>query len=545
MGINVQRYKPPGPIGEAFIFSRGPIDAIMGPGGSGKTVCSVIKGPTHAAEYMPVCKDGWVRVKTLCVRDTYRSFARTALASWYNTFPEKHPWTYSHEGGQDRPVVHVLRWEAWRGRDKIKIEYTMETGAIGDNDLEAFAKGYEISLAWGNEYDLMPENTLPVFFQRCGRFPPVQDIAPAELERVSREGREAMKVMGLTVDDNEPVLPRIVWGDCNPPDIDHPAYLTPFGETSKPGGIYKNVTPGWNGFWQPGGLSPQAENRVGKPRSSYELEAATTKDKRLVLRMVHSRPAYAKDGTPVYEDDFNIEVHKADQTILPVPQFGLTIGIDAGGSPAATFGQVTASGQNRLLAEIAAPPGFGPTRMGLAIRAMLLNRFPNIPIIGAWADPSAWYGADSQTGEFHWINKLQEILGFPINPAPSNEPSIRQEAVKHYLGLTIDNVTPGYIVDPSCKMMLGGFEAHYKFSKKTSASETDKQDVVKNPHSHPHDAEQYRCLGILGIEGVSASLVKAFEQQAQIASPHAARDRRMGRDRPAQASRTDFDVWNV
>lgn len=541
MGIDIQRYMPPGPIGAAFIQSRGPIDAIMGPGGSGKTVCSVIKGPMHAANYLPVCKDGWVRVKTLCVRDTYRSFARTALASWYNTFPEKHAWTESHEGGQDRPVVHKICWEAWRGPDKVKIEYVMETGAIGDNDLEAFAKGYEISMAWCNEYDLMPENTMPVFFQRCGRYPPVEQIAPSELERVSRDGRAAMRMMGLEVDDSEPVLPRIVWGDMNPPDVDHPAYKTPFGKASKPGGIYKNVTPGWNGFWQPGGLTPHAENRVGKPRSSYELEAATTKDKRLVLRMVHSRPAYAKDGTPVYEDYFNPEIHRADQTLTAAPHLGLTIGIDAGGSPAATIGQEMPNGQNRLLAEVVADPGTGPTRFGQKIIALLMTRFPGIPIIGAWGDPSAWYGADTSTGEFHWMNTLAATVGFPISPAPSNEPGIRQEAVKHYLGLMIDGHTPGYLVDPSCEVILGGYEAHYKFSKKTSTSETDKLDVVKNEYSHPHDAEQYRLLGRLGL----ANLVTQSAQSIRPANVTSLQAARQQRQLEQQGGHGNFNVWDV
>ncbi|MBY2992487.1 hypothetical protein HF272_13715 [Rhizobium leguminosarum] len=539
--IDIKHYLPPGPIGAAFLKSRGPIDVIMGPGGSGKTAVSVVKGPMHAAEYMPVCRDGWVRVKTLCVRDTYRSFARTALASWYNTFPEKHPWTVSHEGGQDRPVVHKLCWEAWRGPDKVNVEYVMETGAIGDNDLEAFAKGYEISMAWGNEYDLMPENTLPLFFQRCGRYPPVGMIAPAELERVSRDGREAMKLMGLTFADNEPVLPRIVFGDLNPPDYDHPAYSTPFNETAKPGGIYHGHTPGWNGFWQPSGLSPNAENRIGKPRSSYELEAATTKDKALVRRMVHSLPAYAKDGTPVYADYFNPEVHKADQTITAVPRFGLTIGIDAGGSPAATFGQISPSGQNRLLAELVADPGTGPTRFGKAMLALLTTRFPGIPILSAWADPSAWYGADTNTGEFHWINTLTAIVGFPIMPAPTNEPSIRQEAVKHYLSTMIDGVTPGYIVDPSCRKMIGGYEAHYKFTKKTSSSETDKGEAVKNEYSHPHDAEQYRCLGHLGL----TALITTAVQQTTPSGLAALQSGRQPRQVEARRSPGDFDVWNV
>lgn len=538
MSIEIQKFMPPGPIGTAFIRHRGPIDVIMGPGGSGKTVASCVKGPMHAAEYMPVCKDGWVRVKTLCVRDTYRSFARTALASWYNIFPESHPWTHNHEGGQDRPVVHTLRWQAYRGRDLINVEYTMETGAIGDNDLEAFAKGYEISCAWGNEFDLMPENTLPMFFQRCGRFPPMELIAPAELERVSKEGRATMAAMGLEVDPTAPVLPRIVWGDLNPPDVDHPAYLTPFGETAKPGSIVSNVTQGWTGFWQPGGLSPGAENRIGKPRSSYQLEEQTTKDKNLVRRMVHSLPAYAKDGRPVYEDYFDLARHVADETIEPVPELGLTIGIDGGGSPAATIGQPTPFGGDRLLAEVVSDPGTGPTRFGMMVLAVLMQRFPGLPVIGAWGDPAAWYGADKETDEFHWMNTFMEVVRFQIMPAPSNEPSIRQEAVKHYLTKSVDGSRPGYIVDPSCKKMIGGYSAHYKLSKKNSSHETDKLAVVKNEYSHPHDAEQYRLLGRIGI----AALVQQSAHSVLPSNVTSLHQQRQARQGPVQTDRMDFKI---
>lgn len=534
--FDIAQYQPPGPIGAAFIKDQSPIGVIMGPGGSGKTVASCVKGPRLAADYLPVCKDGWVRAKVLCVRDTYRSFARTALESWYNIFPEKHPWTFSHEGGQDRPVKHTLQFRARRGNDFVNVEYIMETGAIGDNDLEVFAKGYEITAAWGNEYDLLPPNTMPVFFQRCGRWPPVEMIADSELERVSRDGRAMMEVMGLTVTEGETVLPRITWADLNPPDIDNPAYTTPFGESAAPGQIVRNATPGWTGFWQPGGLDANAENRVGKPRSSYELEAATTKDKNLTRRMVHSLPAYARDGTPVYEDDFNILRHKSEVPLKAVPEWGLTIGLDAGLSPAATIGQFSPSGQNRLLAEYAADPGTGPTRFATKLITLLMQQFPGIPIIGAWADPAAFYGADTENGELHWVNTVQAIVRFPIMPAPSNEPGLRQDAVKFYLGLNIDGRTPGYIIDPACKMLIGGYDAHYKYSKKGSAGETDKSHPVKNAHSHPHDAEQYRCLGYLGIGELQKKLVQA-SLPTNVTSLQARRA-----EKPVQVNRMDFNI---
>jgi len=534
--IELPSYIPPGPIGDAYIKHRGPIGAIMGPGGSGKTVASCVKGPRLAAEYAPVGRDGWVRVKMLCVRDTYRSFARTALESWYNIFPEKHEWTAAHEGGQDRPVKHTLQFRALRGKTMVNVEFIMETGAIGDNDLEAFAKGYEITYAWANEYDLLPPNTLPVFLQRCGRYPPLSNIADVELERVSMDGRRMMASLGMSVEDGETVLPRIVWGDMNPPDIDNPAYTVPFGDSGKPGQIVTNATPGWTGFWQPGGLDPRAENRAGKPRSSYEMEAATTKDQNLVRRMVHSLPAYSRDSTPVYENYFNRITHVADQTITPVREWGLTIGIDGGGSPAATIGQQSPYGQSRLLAEVVSDPGTGPTRFGQMILAVLMSRFAGIPIIGAWGDPAAWYGADSATGEFHWMNTLMQVVRFPIVPAPSNEPAIRQEAVKHYLNHSIDGHTPGYLIDPSCKRMIGGFEAHYKFSKKASSGETDKTQVVKNEYSHPHDGEQYRCLGYLGL----ATLARDAAKSALPANVTSLQARRA--QQPVQIDRMDFKI---
>lgn len=534
MGISFQHYKEPGPIAGAFIKSKGPIDLIMGPGGSGKTVASVVKGPLLAGSYAAVDRHGWVRVKTLCVRDTYRSFAATALASWYNMFPINHEWTHHHEGGQDRPVKHVLRFQVQRGRDMLNVEYTMETGALGDNNLEQFFKGYEITYGWANECDILPENAMPLMLQRTGRFPPVDELAPSEVERLSRDGRQTMKKMGLELDDaNEAVLARIVWGDYNPPDIDNWAVRIPITEKQ----------PGYNHFHQPGGLEPNAENRQGKPRSSYQIEAATTKDKQLVRRMVHSQPGYAKDGTPVYEDDFNLQRHVADEEILAVPQFGLTIGMDAGGSPAATIGQFMPDGQNRLLAELPTKAGTGPTRFANQLLELLMRRFPNIPIIGAWADPSSWYGGDSQTGELNWIKTVQGILRFPIMPAPSNEPGVRQEAVRWYLEGRIDGQTERYQIDPSCRMMIGGFAAHYKLTKQATASATDAMAVVKNEYSHVHDAEQYRCLGFRGLAAVIGDAARN-SLPANVASLQQARQQR-GQAVEARRSRGDFSVWDV
>ncbi|WP_281932181.1 hypothetical protein [Roseibium album] len=527
MSIQLDRYAPPGPVGEKFLNALGPIDLIMGPAGSGKTVCSVFKGPKIASEYWPVCNDGWVRFKLACIRDTYRDFARTALSTWYEFFPIGHPFQVEHSGGQDRPVKHVLRWKTRRpGYGEIPVEFQMETGAIGDANVEQFIKGYEISAGWGNEIDMMDKRVPGLLFQRTGRYPRVEDIAPQELERVSRDGRKTFDRMGLSYEPNEIILPRIVWGDLNPPDINNWVYEA----------CIKEKWPGYILHRQPSGLSPNAENRVGKPRSSYELEAATQPE-HIVRRMVHGEFGYALDGKPVYPE-FALQRHRADSPITPREGIPLSIGLDAGGSPAAVIVQFLPNGQLLVLREICAQPGTGPSRFSEMIYEVLISEFPAFAVAEAWGDPSAFWGADKQNDELSFMETVAKALSIYIMPAPSNEPAIRQEAVRWYLGAPIDANTERMQIDPRNDMIIGGFAAHYKLTKQASAGETNQLAVAKNMYSHPHDALQYVCLGHRGRFGV-------IQDASQLGRPDnvvGMRQRRQQK-RPSRDRMQDTKLW--
>lgn len=494
--FSLQQYSPPGPIGAAFIQSLGPIDIIMGPAGSGKTVASAFKGPYLAGNWFPVCKDGIIRVKMATIRDTYRDLARTCLSSWYEMFPEKHPFTTFHAGGQDRPVVHKLEFDTIRNNTRVKVEFTAEFGAIGDANIEGFAKGYEISMNWMNECDMLNERVPGLMWSRTGRYPKVTDIAESELDRVTGPYRKRMQKIGINLDDDERLLPRLSFGDCNPPDISN--WVCETGGLGDP----KNKNPMFNLFRQPGGLDPKAENRIGKPRSSYEMEAATFTNKQDIRRFVHGMPGYAQDGTPVYEDLFSLERHRSDEYLKPVVGLPINLGLDAGGSPAATIGQFMPNGQRRVLREICADPGTGPNRFAEMIMEVLLSDFKGFAINEGWADPSAYYGADRQAGELAHMEIVARAINVSILPAPSNEPALRHEAVRWYLTGNIDANTPRYLVDPRCTRLIGGFMAHYKLTKQASAGATDKLAVAKNEYSHVHDAEQYICLGHRGRMGV-------------------------------------------
>ena len=47
-------YHPPGPVAAGYIRSLGPIDAIAGPAGSGKTVASIFKAIRFSVAVMPI-----------------------------------------------------------------------------------------------------------------------------------------------------------------------------------------------------------------------------------------------------------------------------------------------------------------------------------------------------------------------------------------------------------------------------------------------------------------------------------------------------------
>jgi hypothetical protein len=88
-------------------------------------------------------------------------------------------------------------------------------------------------------------------------------------------------------------------------------------------------------------------------------------------------------------------------------------------------------------------------------------------------------------------------LGFVTEPAPSNNPVRRQDAVRHYLTKMVDG-EPGLLIDKKCKIVRKGFRGGYRYRKLQVSGDTRYSDKPeKNEFSHPHDAVQYLALGCL------------------------------------------------
>ncbi|OCC01833.1 hypothetical protein BA190_26845 [Labrys sp. WJW] len=503
--FDLLNYVPPGPVGAAYIRSMGPIDCITGPAGSGKTVASVFKPIRLSVGAVPVGKDGVVHVRGCVVRDNYRALYRTTLRSWFQFFPPD--WGGSRFfGGQDRPAQHVLRLATVRGGREVPVDLTVDFFAVGDVAIEELLKGYECTWGWCNEADLLHERVPTFLYSRTGRYPARADLV-----------------------DPEARIPRLVQCDFNPTDIDHPLYRD----------LVEAPRESFKFFHQPSGLSAEAENRSGKTFLQYQEEAATMtkEDKR---RFVDGLWGYSSDGRPVYHAEFDQKRHVAAGTIKPVPGLPIDIGFDQGLSPAAILTQTLPTGQMLVLAEVVPDHGTGIERFLAQLLAVLMSdRFRGLPLGLLAADPAGFYGADRIAGQMTWAESVGMGLGRPILPAPSNEPDIRIESVRILLTKSIDNATPALLIDPSCRMVIGGFAAHYKFKRiRTATSDRYEDRPEKNKYSNPHDALQYITLTKRGRMGVIEDAAKGL--RAGVVPIGQARDRRERR-----AAGGDFSVWDT
>ena len=462
--IDLRRFDWPGPVAKAFGQDWvNPIVAIMGPQGGGKTTTCCMKG-INAAARMTRCRDGVRRSKGLVVRDTYDRLYRSAVASWLSLVPKT---AGDWEGGQGRPAKHTVRWQ--RPGEQI-IELEVNFIAIGDQTAEDVMRGFGFSRLWIHEGDRVAEDVLTYGVGRGLRYPAKSMLMPGE---------------------PEPSLMTMI--DLNAPDVDSWFYSR----------FVENAQPGHKLYRQPGGRTPQAENLMNLPGGAeYYGQQVRLNASRpdWIRRMVDNEFGFSRDGEPVYPEFSDLQ-HVAPAPFEFLPHVPVVIGLDAGLHPAAVFTQTTPKGQVRVPAEIA-PGRMGPTRFLEIMQRFIAERVPSNCRLMAYADPSSDTGADKKGGEYTWLETMMIGLQIPITPAPSNEPSIRIDAVRQPLTTLIDG-QPGFLLSPSCKVLRRGFNSKYCFVRVRGVNgDTYRDTPDKTDESHAHDALQYACLGTRGRYGV-------------------------------------------
>jgi len=480
-----RRLISPGPIADAFMRSRAFICGIIGPVGSGKTMQALQKGLRIAAMQGGVVDQNGVtrrKARIGVIRESYPSLESTTLKSWFNIVPED-------EGkfGWKAPYTHTFRKILRRegnergGRPIDILEVEFEFRAIGDMSVEEACRGWEVNAVLIDEADLQPDDLISYLTGRVGRF--------------------------SNLDASLIVDPTIILS-LNMPDIENHVYRLLMdqsieGLTDEEKVILEKTLGGRKlieCFIQPGGRAPDAENLHNLPggRGYYILQVAANKHKKgYVARMVDNKPVPLQHGQPV-NDDFDYFDH-----VRPLEwdrNRTLTIALDQGLFAAAVFGQRTALGQLRTLAEAVniAPGGknllkVGGTAFGKLVKQVLVERFPGIQpnMIRVVCDPAAFAAKDRTDNEHDWILAVQAALGLKIHRAKSNVQALRNEAIWQ-----AQAERGGYAVDPSCKHLIKAHVGGYRYQKAEIGTgevrgHLEIQDTI---YTHVADAEQYLAL---------------------------------------------------
>lgn len=442
-------FTPPGPIAQAFFEAEDPIAVLMGPVASAKTTTGLWKGV--AMSYLwPESAPGLRRVKFGVVRRLYKDLERTTMASWNEWFPR----TMGHwRGAAGDPATHDLVFPGPQGRGRIELR--VEFISLGDLRVEEALKGYEPSFIYVDECDTAASNTLDFVYTRAGRFP-----------------KE-------TLDRN----PKMVWGTCNAPEEDN-WVVEDFIDDPKPGHVL---------YRQPSGLSPQAENLHIIGAQYYQRMAANMPAFER-KRFVENIPGLSRSAEAIYEE-FNPDLHVAAHPLSPLPGRDVILGLDAGGTPAAAGFQRAPDGQWLWLTELSTHDKSGgsitgPTRFGEALAEQMAEKFKGYRIRGI-ADPSAAYGADTANGEGSWIDIVSRVSGIPVMPAPTNDPTVRREALRLPMTRLIDGRKPGLMLCPTLRFAKKALASDYRWTL-TGGRRTE--HTLKNWASHLIEAAQYGVL---------------------------------------------------
>jgi hypothetical protein len=452
------------------------VRGLRGPIGSGKSVtcCAELMrcATVQAANSSGVRKSRWA-----VVRNTNPELRTTTIKTWLDWFPEE---TFGKFRWQP-PYTHAMEFQL---PDKSMVECEVIFLALDRPQDVKKLLSLELTGAWVNEAREVDKSIIDAVDSRLGRYPS------------ARDGGCTRKV--LLMDTNSP--PEDHWWGIMAGDVPPPEYMTQEEVDSF-------VCPsGWKFFSQPAALleqfddrgrrvgyveNPERENRVGLP-VSYYLDMVPGKNPDFISVYLLNRYQSLFDGKPVYPT-FRKTTHVASRPLLPMDA-PILVGLDFGRTPAAVFTQPLAGGRWVVLHELVAV-NMGAKRFAELLKRDIARRGWTTYNFEFFGDPS---GDDlSQSDETSPFSMFR-AQGITVRKAPSNDPSVRIEAVEQILDRMTDG-GPSMQLSPTCKNLIAGFEGGYRYRRLGTSGDHYDLKADKNRFSHPHDALQYAILG--GGEG--------------------------------------------
>lgn len=429
----------PSKTGAEFHASDEFVRGLLGPVGSGKSVacCQEIY---RRAKAQHAGSDGVRRSRWVIVRNSYRELLDTTVRTWHDWFPRSlGSWRISE-------MTHILEHPM---ADGTHLYSEVLFRALDRPDDVKKLLSLELTGAWVNEAREVPRSVIDMLQSRVGRYPSKRDGGPAWFG---------------------------VFLDSNPPDSDHWWYR-----------LFEETRPaGWRLFHQPSGLAPEAENTENLPPLYYERMMAG-KDDQWVQVYVHGQYGFVADGKSVYPE-WHDHIHVQD--IKLVENVPIYVGIDFGLTPAAVFGQQV-GGHWNILGELVTED-MGAARFADLLGQRLRGEYQGHDLY-VYGDPAGEQRA--QTDERTPFDILT-AAGIEAVPAPTNDFTIRREAVAAQLSSLAMDGRPVLRLNPACRVLrkaMGGGYSYRRLQVVGDERYHDKPD--KSRFSHVAEALQYLLVG--------------------------------------------------
>lgn len=514
----VIRYRP-SKTAARFHASDKVVRGYMGPVGNGKSVACIQELWKNAKEQEP--NNQGIRLSRYAIiRNTSEQLRTTTLNTFKQWFPES-ICEYKHHPMMTARIQVDLPDETVTDAEFYFI-------ALDREDDVRKLLSLELTGVFINETREIHYAVVKAARERIGRYPAHVDGYE------DTEDYQAPRVNGKV----EPCTRKILIMDTNPPDTEHWWYqLAEEGclrAAKNKAQARQEVSQIFEFFRGPSPFiverdgsyteNPEAENIEFLPGGYQyyrDMIAGNTEDH--INVMVLGNYGAIKSGKPVYPE-YRDTLHcyqefYGNKPMLPNPELPINLSWDFGLTPCCLISQETDMGQIRILVELVSED------MGIrqfardAVKPFMQKNFSGYEIGFSLADPAGT--ARVETDEKTAIGILNDLyddleplnMGFVTEPAPTNNPARRIDAVKQGLISLVDG-GPKLVIDKRCRVLRKGFMSEYKYAKRNASANMEelyKDAPDKNQYSHIHDALQYSCLGYIG--GYVVSSEEKFNQQ--------------------------------
>lgn len=482
----------PSPTGKKFHDARssetGFVRTIIGPIGSGKSVCCVIELILIATEQQPIeDKEGrMVRyTKFAIIRNTYRELLDTTISTFFM-------WVEKESGHWSALNMSFTLEQELKDGTIMNTEFLFR--ALDKPDDIKKLLSLEITAAWINEAREIAKAVFEMVQGRCGRYP--QTILDQTDLNYWSDPDNCRRLYGPTYHG--------VILDTNPPPIDHWYYRT----------FEKELPANHKIFHQPSGIGPNAENKRNLVKGYYQ-NMMQGKSQEWIKVYVHGQYGFIADGRPVWPE-YKDDVHSSPEPFRPSTDLPIEVGLDFGLTPAAVFGQKTATGRIIVFDELVTFD-MGAMNFGKLLKEKINSKYPN-HTFNFYGDPAGEHRSDTDELTPYMILANQGIIAYPTY---TNDYTIRREAVADYMQRLDFAGQPAFLVTYSAPTVRTACAGGYQFKRMQVTGDERFQDKPdKGKYSHAGDALQYLFLGAVGGARVIGNMVnqKPIDYSRQQAS---------------------------